>query len=106
MHEECKKVCVYRDLKTLYYSMNYPYLTFGIDVWGGAKKGLTEKICILQKSVVRGIGLEHYLDHSLPIFKRLHILKFTNLYERHILKQVYLFHHDLVPTPIRQLFCL
>ncbi len=33
-------------LKTLYYSMIYPYLTFGIEVWDGAKKGLTDKICI------------------------------------------------------------
>ncbi len=46
----------------------------------------------------------HYLDNSLPIFKRIHILKFTDLYELHILMQLYLFHHDLVPTPIRHLF--
>ena len=82
--------------------MVYPYLTFDTEIWGEANKGVTDKMCILQKRAVRYIGAAHYLGHSLPIFKRLHILTFTDLHEPHIVKLIYLFHHDIPPTPIRE----
>ena len=66
-------------VKSLYYVLVYSYLTYGIEVWRAAKKCAMNKIEIMQKRVVRCIGLGNYMNPTSPIFKRLHILKLQNL---------------------------
>ncbi len=92
------------DLKTLYYTMIYPYKTFGIEVWGSANKALLDRICIMQKRVIRCIGTAHYLEPTLPMFKRLDILKADELFKLYILKQMHLHCKNESPKPISELF--
>ncbi len=63
--------------------MIYPYVTFGIEVGGSANKALLDRICIMQKPVIHWTA--HYLEHTLPKFKRLHFQKIEELV-KYILK--------------------
>ena len=62
-----KNVLNQEDLKTMYYSFIYPHITYAVEVWGHANKGILAKIETLQKKV-RCVAKAHYLDHTLPLF--------------------------------------
>ncbi len=84
--------------------MIYPYITFGIEVWGSANKALLDRIHIVQKRVIRCIGMAHHLEHTLPLFKRLRILKIDELFKLYILKQMHLYFTNESPKSISELF--
>ena len=76
--------------KTLYYSLVYSHLNFGIHVWGSACKSDLDKILVLQKKAVRAMtGNRWYQTHgnpgplvsSDPLFKNLGILKIEDIYK-------------------------
>merc|ERR1712018_287634 len=71
-------------LKTLYYSLVYSHVNYGIHTWGSACQSDLEKILILQKKAVRAMtGNRWYQTYgnpgpfasSDPLFKKLGILK-------------------------------
>ncbi len=92
------------ELKTLYYSLVYPHLTYGVEVWGNAIKTLTDRVEKIQKRAVRCVARAHYLEHTLPLFDKLHILRFCDLVELCILKQMHLYRTGNTPKPIVELF--
>ena len=75
-------------LKSLYYAMIQPHLSYGILAWGQSSK--VEKLFKLQKRAVRVICRKPYAHHSEPLFKSEEILK---LRDHHTLS-VLLFMHD------------
>ena len=99
-----KNVLNQEDLKTMYYSFIYPHLTYAVEVWGHAKKGILARIEKLQKKFVCCVSKAHYLDHTLQLFKKLHILKINDLSELLILKQMHMYNKNCVPVPISELF--
>ena len=40
-------------LKTLYYSLVYPYLLYGITLWGADYHTYLSKLVIMQKKIIR-----------------------------------------------------
>ena len=50
--------------KTLYYSMVYPYLTYGITLWGNTCKQYTNKLKVMQKKVMSAISGDGYNAHT------------------------------------------
>ena len=44
-----------RIMKTLYYSMVYPYLIYGITLWGATYKFSVNKLTVMQKKVIRAM---------------------------------------------------
>ena len=85
-------------LRTIYYSLVYSHLNYGIHVWGSACKTDLEKILILQKKAVRAMtGNRWYQTHgnpgpltpSDPLFKSLGILKVGDIYKLNVGKFVY-----------------
>ena len=59
----------------LYYSLIYPFLTYGIQVWGLTKNQVTT----LQKRVVRIMTFSEPRSHSGPLLKSLRLLKFSDI---------------------------
>ena len=41
-----------RIMKTLYYSLVYPYLIYAVEVWGSADDTVTDRLLLLQKRIV------------------------------------------------------
>jgi hypothetical protein len=64
----------------LYYGLIYPFLSYGIIVWGQSAKALTRRIFILQKRAVRYIAGLKYLESCKDNFRYLMILTVYSLY--------------------------
>ena len=58
-------------LRTLYYSMIYPYLQCCVIVWGLTYPTNIRRIELLQKRVVRILNKSAFDAHTSPIFKKL-----------------------------------
>ena len=101
-----KHVLNKKHLVTLYYSLVYPYLTYGITLWGAAYDTHLTKLVIMQKKIIRVIAGATYNAHTEPIFKHLRVLKLTDIYKMQVSKYVLNFLHNLLPTPLSNLFTL
>ena len=99
-----KSILPTTELKTLYSTMIYPYLTYGIESWGSALKGISYKIDTLQRKVVRSVGRAKYNEPVLPLFKRMHFLQFNDIYDLHILNCMHSYMQNDLPSPIIELF--
>ena len=68
-------------LRTLYNSFIQSHAMYGISNWRCANKSTLETLkCSLRKAV-RVADFASYIPHSDPIFKRLKLLNFDNLYK-------------------------
>lgn len=93
-------------LLTLYYSLVYPYLDYGITLWGSTCQTYLNKIIVMQKRAVRIISGSTYNCHSDPLFKRLNILKLNDIYELKVAKHMYAIHHNSLPLALRNMFVI
>ena len=83
-------------MKSDYYSIIYPHLIYGLQVWGSAFKTELDKMNIMQKKAVRMITFngtypwESYgLCHSFPLFLKLEFLKISDIYNIQISKFIH-----------------
>ena len=93
-----------KHLLLLYNSLVLPYLNYCCLIWGLSYDSFLKPLEILQKKAVRIIDKQHPRCHSLPIFKKLSILKIKDLANQQILIVLHkvLFAH--VPAEISSLF--
>ena len=77
-------------LVNLYYCLIYPYLVYGIVVWGHTYESTIDPLYIAQKKVLRLMTFSTFDAHSNPIFQKLTIIKFPDLVYLHTA----LFMHD------------
>ena len=63
-----------KHLTTLYYSLVYPYLAYGVTLWGSTYPTHLSKLIIRQQKVVRIIAGAHYNAHTAPIFRNMGLL--------------------------------
>ena len=80
-------------LNSLYYNFIYPYLYYGIIVWGNTYTTHLQPIRILQKRAIRVINKQQYLSHSNPLFIASNILKVDEIYKFKLSQ--YFFKHNL-----------
>ncbi len=83
-------------MKSVYYSIIYPHLIYGIQVWGSAFKTALINLNTMQKKAVRMITFndsfhtEGYgLCHSSPLFLQLEFLIISDIYKFQISKFLY-----------------
>ena len=90
-------------LVNLYYCLIYPYLVYGIVVWGHTYQSTIDPLYIAQKKVLRIMTFSTFDAHSNPIFQKLKIIKFPDLVYLHTA----LFMHDYYSEnlPVSLLFC-
>ena len=67
-------------LISIYYALFYPFLTYGIAVWGTTYQNLLKPILTAQKKVIRAITFSELTAHSSPLFSDLKILKRGDIY--------------------------
>ena len=82
----------------LYYSLIYPFLTYGIQVWGLTYPTYLKPVTTLQKRVVRIMTFSDPRSHSEPLLKSLRLLKFSDIIHLEILSFVYQWYHKLSPS--------
>ena len=91
-------------LLKLYYALIYPFLIYGIIIWGNTYESTLKPIFILQKKVLRTITFSQYDSPSSPLFKSLQVIKFYDLVPFHIATFIYKFHNQLLPTAFHSFF--
>ena len=91
-------------LRSLYFSLIYPYLTYCTLVWGNAGATQLNKPLLLQKRAVRIITLSNFLAHTKPLFCQTGILKINEIYT--YLTSVFIFKlkHNLFPLHFASIF--
>ena len=116
IHELCKKISktigiFYKIrqfvnsqiLTNLYYAMIYPFLIYGINVWGSASQHLINPLLTLQKKFLRMKTYNdqynelHQLPHSEPLFSSEKILKIIDIYKLQLGKFVFESHNNIGP---------
>ena len=83
-------------LKSIYYSLIYSHIVYGIQVWGSACPTELDCILILQNKAVRMMTYsDHYspssghYSHACPLFKKLGILKVGDVFKFHVIKFIF-----------------
>ena len=68
-----------------YYAFIYPYLTYNVSVWGGTYDTHLLRLKIIQKRIIRLMTNADYRENSTPLFYKLKILKFIDVYKFQLL---------------------
>ena len=76
-------------LRTLYYSLIYPYLFYCVSVWASTYPSNLRRLITLQKRVVRIMSRTAFDAHTEPLFINLRILNLTDIYKLQIGKFMY-----------------
>ena len=86
-------------IRTIYFSVVYSHLYYGIEAWGSADPTTLNKLVILQNKAVRILSGKQYfqiygqepgpLPSSEPLYKKLEILKIHDIFELSISNFVY-----------------
>ena len=72
-----------------YFAFIFPYLSYNVIVWGGTYKSHLNPLIISHKKIIRNICDAEYLEHSSPLYKKLGLLKFEDIYRYKLL--IYMF---------------
>ena len=72
-----------------YYAFIYPYLSYNVILWGSTFQTHLNPLIVQHKRTIRTIADANFRDHTDPLFRRLGLLKFADIYLYHIL--VYMF---------------
>jgi hypothetical protein len=91
-------------LRTLYFSLIYPYLHYCILVWGSTYQSNLERIVLLQKRVIRIINKKEYDAHTSPLFKESVIFKLNDIYLFCLGKFMYLASKNYLPPSFKNFF--
>ena len=86
MISKLKQVIPVSALRTLYYSMIYPHLLYGIVIWGSTFKTYLGKLSVLQNKALRITAGSNWLDNATQYFAKLNVLKLDDLYKFEIAK--------------------
>ena len=86
-------------LRNIYFSLVYSYLSYGVHAWGSAHDSIKNKILVLQNKAVRILsGVQYFqiygqdpgpLPSSEPLYRKLEILKFDDIFKLNIANFVY-----------------
>ena len=95
-------------LSSVYYAIVYPFLLYGITVWGNASKTFLTPIFILQKKFVRMAtsndgfpDIPGPLEHTTPLFHKLKILTIFDIYRLQLGKLVFETLNNIGPPVIK-----
>ena len=99
-----KHILSEKHLKMIYHTLVQSHLTYGILLWGNTYKKYLDRVAITQKKSVRAVAGARYNATSSPIFKRLGILKLTELYKLYVGDFMYGFVNNQLPSQLQTLF--
>ena len=84
----------------VYYSVIFPYLTYGLTIWGHTYESNLKPLVTLQKKAVRIITFSGFREHTSPLFKQLNLLKFTDI----VYLKTAMFLHDYFNGKLPEIF--
>ena len=100
-----KFLLLQKTLLTMYHAFIYPYFTYCLAVWGTTYPTYLTSLINIQKRAIRLVCGESRYAHSQPLFKRLNLLTFKELYIYSIQIFMYKFHNNQLPDIFLNFFC-
>ena len=91
-------------MKTLYYTLAYPHLSYGIILWGSTYAKYTNKLVVMQKKLVRAIMDVAYNEHTNVHFMKLGLLRFNDIHTLEVAKFMHKYVHKDLPEPLSNIF--
>lgn len=76
-------------LKLVYFALAYPYIQYGISLYGGACKSILNPLIIKQKLLVKIMLNKDFDSPSSPLFYKLGLLKINEIYISQIAKLMF-----------------
>ena len=101
-----KDILNVNSLKHLYNALVLPYLFYCCEVWGNASKYLIERVVSLQKRAIRVISKSEFRAHTLPLFSKYKLLKFSDIVRFKILLFMHKAKEGSLPDNIQLFFKL
>ena len=83
-------------LHTLYNSLIMPHFHYCLLTWGSTIKN-GHKLHLLQKKALRLVDNSHYIAHTDPIFKKLHMVKIIDMFNIAVWKFYFKLMNNLLP---------
>ena len=78
----------------IYYALIFPFITYGIIIWGNTYKTNLNPLVTLQKKAVRIITFSHFQSHTSPIFKKLNLLKLKDIVELYTIISMHQYYNN------------
>ena len=91
-------------LRTLYFSLVYPYLIYCITVWGSTYQTNLKRIITLQKKVIKIISNVPFDAYTDNLFRDHQILKFNGIYLFQTAKFMFLYTKGFLPNTFNNMF--
>ena len=91
-------------LVQLYYSLIYPFLTYSLITWGTTYQTTLLPLITLQKRAVRIITFSEYNCHSSPLFRKLKLLKVSDLLYLYCALFMYDYYSNRLPLIFNDFF--
>ena len=93
-------------LRSLYFAMIFPHISYGITIWGSTYNIHKRKLIIAQKRAIRCVAGAKYNETTNPLFYQLRLLKLDDLYKMEVAKIIFKYHNNSLPSPLTNLFIL
>jgi len=91
-------------LLTLYYSFLYPYINYGIEVWGSVPSTNLLNILKLQKKALRLLSFSPFSSPSEPLFQKYKMLKVQEIFIYKIALFMYKLYKGECPSKFSSMF--
>jgi hypothetical protein len=72
--------CTFQIMLTSYYGLIFPYLNYGIALWGSCSKKDFQRLFVIQKKVLRIVGKINSRESCKPLFQQNNILTLPSIY--------------------------
>ena len=84
-----------RTLKSVYYSILYPYLFYGVTCWGSAAEYVVKPLQVIQNKTLKTMLFLRYDSPTNPVYRRLRTLKIKEIYDQQCLLFIHQYHHNI-----------
>ena len=91
-------------LLKIYYAQIHSNLLYGLIIWGSTFPTYLKKMITLQNKAVKFICAAKFCDNSSPYYKRLKILKLTDLYKLEVGKFIHANFKKMLPNNLSNYF--
>ena len=104
MLNSTKNIISSNHLKTLYYTLLHPYLTYGIMLWGSTLQQYLRPIEKKQNKAMRIITNSNFNCHASQLYKLLSIPKLCDVFNIELSKFMYSHYNNKLPPPLMSFF--
>ena len=91
-------------LTQIYYSIIFPFLTYGVVIWGNNYPTNLYPLVTIQKRAIRILSFSHFQAHTTELFKKFNLLKVMDIIKLYTAIFMHQFHNGILPKSFNNFF--